>query len=430
MTGELWKRPSSVVVATAVAVVGYFAARGQLVVGAPARPAAAGRAATLPAGPNPAGPAPVGDAAQRPPTGPVPPTVVKASAGGRSMVEPRALVRGRVYDRNGFRIVGAEIAPFGAGLAKGHTGADGEFALDLPVPPPPLLVQAPGCRALWFQPQAGAPDPCCVQLPPAAPWDQPETMPPQPVAGLFGEGVVFGADGRPLAGAFVTALGGAAWTETDELGRYTLALPGGTARLLVHAPTAAAEGAGVALLAGPLQLPRAKGRFPVPDLHAQPAAALRGTLRDGTGNPVAGAALRVSGAGLQRVVETGMSGWFRLGGLLPGRYEVQPLGHRGALGRRQQVLLDQASVDCELQLVAAYERRVRVVDTRGEPCGGVHIAAAFDGERCSVATADADGWAALQLVDGAVEFEVRDDAAKACAVQHYDAEQGRLVVTP
>ena len=33
-----------------------------------------------------------------------------------------------------------------------------------------------------------------------------------------------------------------------------------------------------------------------------------------------------------------------------------------------------------------------------------HWAAAFDGERCSVATADADGWAALQLVDGAVEL--------------------------
>jgi hypothetical protein len=425
MTGELWKRPSSVVVATAVAVVGYFAARGQLVVGAPLRPVAVGQTGSVPAG-TPR----VGETARAPSPGPVPPTVVRASAGGRSLLEPRALVRGRVYDRSGFRIVGAEIAPFGEGLAKGHTGADGEFALDLPVPPPPLLVQAPGCRALWFQPQAGAPEPCCVQLPPAAPWDQPEPAPALPVAGLFGEGLVFGADGRPLVGAFVTALGGAAWTETDELGRFTLALPSGTASLLVHAPSAAADGAGAALRAAPLQLPRAKGRFPVPDLHAVPAAALRGTLRDGGGNPVAGAALRVSGAGLQRVVETGMSGLFRLGGLLPGRYEVQPLGHRGALGRRQEVVLDRPLVDCEMQLVAAHERRVRVVDTHGEPCGGVHIAAAFDGERCSVATADADGWAALQLVDGAVEFEVRDDAARACAVQHYDVEQGRLVVTP
>lgn len=419
MPGELWKRPSAVVVATAIAVVGFFAARGRLAVSeTPAQATAkTGRSGSSKPGAQPA------PTTVNPPT-----TVVKANAGGRSIAQPRALVRGRVYDRAGFRIVGADVVPAGEGMPKAHTGADGEFAIDLPVPSPALLVSAPGCQPQWWLPRDGDPGPMCVQLAPAAPWDRPGPPPARVAGGLFGAGQVLGVEGRPLAGALVTAVGGAAWARTDELGRFTVALPGREARLLVHAPEAAADGCGLAVLGEPLVLPRDQGVFPVADLRAEPASALRGTLRDSGGNPVAGAVVKVTGAGWQRTVETGMSGWFRLGGLLPGRYEVQPLGHRGEFGRRREVLVDAPHVDCELQLVPAIEQRVQVVDERGGHCAGVHVAAMFDGERCGVATADGEGWAALRLVAGGAEFEVRDGEAQVWAVRRYDADSARLVV--
>lgn len=404
MSGDLWKRPSVVVVGTAVVIVVAFAWRGDLAVQPPAAK---------------------NDVAkhQPPERGPV---VVRPDRPARPRAEAPTKLQGRVFDTMGFLVVGAEVLARGADPVR--TDADGVFRVEVAEANTPLFVRARGHRSQWLMPGTGSPDGLLVQLAPAAPWDTEPAAPAAAPFRLFGEGVVRDAEGKPLAGAFVTAAGSGVWSRTDEIGRYSLPLPSATPTLLVHCPDSSCEGRGQAVRSEPLQLGRERGIVPLPELVAAPASALRGTLRDGRGNPLVGVPLQVRGEGLSRVVESGLSGMFRLAGLSPGRYEVAPVGYRGALGVRQEVVVDRGFVDCELQLQTTSEQRVQVLDEHGTPVKGAYVAVGFDGERRGVTRVDGEGWTAVQL-GGQPSFEVRAaDGHVELPVRSFEATTGRLVV--
>jgi hypothetical protein len=410
MSAELWKRPSIVVVLTAVTVVSVFAARGDL--GLASHPFAEPVVVAV-------APAPSGSSRA--------PVVVKPEHSGRPRAEVPRAVRGRVFDAMGFLVVGAEV--LAAGQSATRTDADGTFSAQVATSNTPLLVRAQGYRSQWVVPSVGSPDGLLVQLSPAAPWDDVPAEPHPAESTLTGEGVVRGFDGKPLAGALVTVVGSDAWSRTDEIGRYVLPLSSSTPTLVVHHPDGTGDGRGQAVRSEPLKFERKNGMVPLPELVASLGSALRGTLRDGQGNPVVGVPLQVRGEGLCRVIESGISGMFRLAGLLPGRYEIQPIGYRGALGQKQEVVVDHPFVDCEVHLQTASEQRVQVLDERGEPMRRAYVATSFDGERRSIAQADGEGWASVRVATNDAQFEVRGaDHYEAMSVRRYDADRSRLVV--
>jgi len=410
MLGDLWKRPSVIVVATTFAVLGTFVLRGDLSLQDQSPQAVLPPAAAVPELPAP-----------------VAPVVVKAT----KEVRPRASReqswwKGRIYDTSGFLVMGAQVLAGEQVLAL--SGPEGEFVCQLANEFQPLLVQAPGYRPQWVLPALHAPDAQVVQLVPAAPWDRIAEAPDASVP-LRGEGMVFAGDGRPLAGAYVTAAGSDRWVRTDEFGRYRLALPSRQSVLVVHQPESSGDGGGFAVRSAPLELPRESGLVPLPDLTAVPGLALRGVLRDAKGTPLAGATLQIRGEGISRTVESGMSGLFRLSGLLRGSYEVQPVGYRGQLGGKQRVLVDELNGECDVQLVAVSERRLLVVDEAGAPRPGAYVANSWAGERRSLAVTDAEGVVAVAAVPSASVWEVREGPEfVALRVQQFDEEGGRLVV--
>ena len=408
MLADLWKRPSLVVVLSAAVVISVFAARGDLRLAPVAT--LAQRTASAPDAPAARGP-----------------VVVRPERSGRVREEAPWSLQGRVFDTMGFLVVGAEIvAP---GQESVRTDADGVFSVQTANAGTPLLVRSRGHRSTWVLPQPGLPDALLVQLEPAAPWDEEPTMPVRPASTLTGEGTVRGVDGKPLVGAFVSALGSNAWSRTDAIGRYSLPLPSSPTTLLVHHPDASGEGRGLVARSEPLQWDRTTGLVPLPELQTSLGSALRGTLRDGRGNPVVGVPVQVRGEGLLRNLESGISGMFRLAGLLPGRYEIRAFGGRGALGHRQEVVVDQAFVDCDVQLQPTEERRVQVLSEQGHPVAGAYVAMAFEGERRSVTQVDGDGQAAIRVATNEPEFEVRAaDGAAAMSVRSYEVATGKLVV--
>ena len=114
---------------------------------------------------------------------------------------------------------------------------------------------------------------------------------------------------------------------------------------------------------------------------------------------------------------------------MPGRYQVRALAFRGSVGDVQEIELGSSTiVDCDLQLLATDDRRLRVLDERGSPVGGVYVAASVGGHRCGIAQADANGWAAVPV---AVEthFDVRTPQDFApLLVRRFDSEPRTLIV--
>lgn len=403
MLGEWTKRPSLLVCVWTLVVVAAFVLRGDLRLSPAAGP--------QPADATPA-PAPARDE----------PIVVRRPAAARTA--PAVVRRGRVFDALGFLVVGAEVLPMARPAVR--TDADGGFTLEHHDGLADALVRAEGLRPAWLRSSAGSPDPLVLQLEPAAPWDQPPTpLSPAPV--LFGEGHLRRADGTVLAGAFVTAAGTGLWSRSDEHGRYVLPLAAASATLLLHDPGSGSD-SGLAADGVPFLAPRAQGRVPLPDVVAAPAASIRGIVRDPAGSPVAGVPVQVRGPLLQRVVETGNGGAFRLGGLLPGPYELTPLAYRGAFGRAHALGVAGGAVDVDLQLVAAAEARLRVVDEQGHPAVGVYVTASVGGLRRGIAMADGDGAVDLPVAAGA-EFEVRlPPHFGPLPVRRFDAAPPTLVV--
>jgi hypothetical protein len=316
-------------------------------------------------------------------------------------------LRGRVFDGLGFLVTGAEVAALDGSAPSVRSGADGCFAIDLPGAGPfDLRVRNDGFRTQLLRlPAAG--DPAIVRLEPSAPWDSPLPAPLPPPSLLTGEGFVRDEAGKPVAHARIAVAETGATAHADDVGRYRIDMPVAGATLV-----ASAEGSddrGLCARSDLVVLPKAQGLQPLPDLVLRTAAAIRGTVRDGKGQPITGVPLQLSGDGCVRTVESGADGVFHIAGLSAGRYELTPAAWRGCLGGNQVVELNQPIVDCDLRLSASAPRRLRVVDEQGSPLLQAIVAVAFAGVRASVARADADGFVALPeapAVEGT--FEVRD----------------------
>jgi hypothetical protein len=394
-------RPSVLVVTWTALVVGVFVWRGDL------------RVAPAAAAPPPA------------PLAARAPNVVKAPARAAPR-SPLLARRGRIFDALGFLVVGAEVVPMHRPALR--TDGDGAFVLELAAgDATDLLVRAEGQRPLWVRASEGSPDVLALQLAPMAPWDAlPEPPPSLPT--LRGEGTARTGDGQPLAGAFVFTSGSGTWVRCDDIGRFAATLATPTSTLFVHAPFGGVGGHGFAGASEPLVSERTRGVVPVPDVVAAPALAIRGVVRDAHGEPVVGNPVEVVGASLRRVVDTGGGGQFAVGGLPAGTYVARPFAFRGDLGVATEVNLRDGAVDVDLQLVAADEVRLRVVDERGGPVAGVYVASSIGGTRRGVAQADADGYAAVP-VGAATEFDVRAaEHFTPVTVRRYQPEPATIVV--
>ncbi len=404
MAGERTKRPTTVLAAWTVLLLTAFVVRGDLTIAAPA--------ASAPQSVRPTGP-----------------IVVKAES-ARLPVRSSISCRGRVLDALGFLVVGAEVETADRGIER--TDADGEFRLDVAEGSfVDVLVRAKGLQSRRLRVSPSTPNPVLVQLRPSAPWDL-EPAPLPAASRLLGEGTVRTQGGEPVAGAWVTAVGGDAWSRTDEFGRYVLSLPQSPVTLVVHQPDGSGETPGLVARSEPIDIARTDGRVPLPEVVATRAGVIRGVVRNPRGEPVEGVPVQVQGEGIARVFETGAGGAFRLGGLHPGRYVVRPFAFRGALGAPQDVVLADAVVDCDLRMQSAAERRLRLLNERGAPVAHALVAAEFAGERSAVAETDADGWAALVVAEAAapsVEFEVRaGEALAAVEVRRFESDSATLVV--
>jgi hypothetical protein len=234
----------------------------------------------------------------------------------------------------------------------------------------------------------GAGDPVVFALEPQAPWDPaPAVAPVTAPSGFTGEGFVGDAAGKPVAGALVVVTETGACARTDDIGRYRIELPAsGPATLLVHDP----EG-GNGLRAEPKEFTRRKGLEPLSPLTAVRGALIRGTVRDASGQPLAGVPLLLRGQGLQRSFLTGTDGVFRMAGLLAGSYQLLACAWRGAVADVHKVQVDAAVVDCDLRLEAVAPRHLRVVDEAGKAVPRAFVATTFHGGRRGVAQADQEG---------------------------------------
>lgn len=413
-TRERLPKPSLPLAVWGVLLVGFFVVRGDLRIAAadPLDAAASPRPSNLPIAP---------------PT--VAPVVVKAERGKHRANAPMQTCRGRVIDALGFLVVGAEVQANGTAA---RTDADGRFQLEVVHGQPlDVLVRSEGLQARRVRVWPTSPDPLVLQLPPAAPWDGEPAALPAP-SRLQGEGLVRTENGSPAAFAWVTAIGGDAWSRADEIGRYTLPLPGPQVTLFVHQPDAVGTAHGLAARSESIDVGRTEGVVPLPELVATAAAAIRGVVRDPRGTPIDGVPVQLRGPGITRVLETGPGGAFHVGGLQAGKYTVRPFAFRGALGTPTEITLADAVVDCDLHLQSAEERRLRLLDRRGEPVSRAYVATGIAGERSSVAQTDAAGWTAVVMCEadrGGVEFEVRTGPDhEAAAVHHYDAGSATLVV--
>ncbi len=411
MAREIWRRPSLVVVSWSIVLLLAFVVSGDLRIDAKTEPDVGRRVLR--------NEQPVNEQ----------PVIVRPERASRLPAVRTSLRKGRVFDAMGFLVVGAEVTT--TDRAAERTDADGEFRLELPEDRlTHVLVRAKGQRSVWFCTAAVSPGPLVVQLAPRAPWDEEPSPLPTIEAPMRGEGLVRTADGTPVVGAFVTAMGGEFWSRTDEFGRYVLPLTSKTATLLVHHPDGGPEQRGLAARLDDVAMSRSQGVVPLPEVVAEVAGTIRGTVRDGHGLPVAGVPVEVRGEGFRRVFETGIGGIFRLAGLLPGRYQVIPFAFRGAIGQAQDIALDRSVVDCDLHLQNAEERRLRVLDERGSPVGGAFVAASVAGQRRSMTQADAEGWAAVPVA-ATTQFDVR--AAETYApfvVRRFDEPATLIVALP
>ncbi|MCA8964806.1 MAG: carboxypeptidase regulatory-like domain-containing protein [Planctomycetes bacterium] len=415
MSDRAWQRPSLVVVGAATLWLGVFAATGHLRLDPEPAEVGANRSAQA--------------STEQAPE----PTVVHV--GRPAPVAPRLQVRGTVLDAAGFLIAGAEVG--GPQTEPVRTDAAGQFVLSLPSPPPQsrgvgafdVLLSANGQRPQWVRGSLLAPDRQVFRMAPSAPWDERPQPQHEAAPQLFGEGSVRGADGSPLAGAYVTVKDSGVWAQTDEIGRYTLPLPDRACVIVVHHPEAGGDGHGLAVRSEPFKPQRSQGIVPLPELIAEPASMLRGRVADSSGAPLTGVPVEVSGEGIRRVLESGMSGIFRVAGLLPGRYEVRPFPFRGAFGRPTTVALEEGVTECNVGMDSVTERRIRVLDERGHPVAKAHVASAIDGERCAVAVADQEGYASLRVAPSRTDWEVRStDTLQALPVREFQAEAGAVVV--
>lgn len=256
------------------------------------------------------------------------PIEVTRGAALEIVLEPGAVVRGRVEATDGRPLPGATVrARLDEGLPSGgdddlrrqpreaeaHSDERGDFELTgLPAGSLTLEATAVGYRTAR---RIG------VQVEPGA--ETPETLfTLAPAAGVRGR--VLLPEGGPASGARVTAVLGdqqsagddVASTVADDDGAFELAgLPIGEALILAERDGYAAAGAAVDLRSGDQRI----------ELTLRPGLTLAGQVTDGRGEPVSGALVEVAGAPPFPARSSGTSrpdGSFHLGGLIPGSHRL------------------------------------------------------------------------------------------------------------
>jgi hypothetical protein len=360
------------------------------------------------------------------------PEVVAAKEPHASRPKPSTVVEGVVLDALGFRMVGAEVGVRGCS-ERARTDADGQFRFELESQGPLWLqASANGFGTLQREVHPAAGDLVVFALEPQAPWDAVVPVPPVPPvaapADFAGEGFVRDSNGKAVAGALVVVAESGACSRTDEIGSYRVPLPAaGATTLVVHDPDGE-NGAGRSARSEPQEFSRRRGLTPLPELVAMRGTAIRGTLRDGNGRPLAGVPLVLRGQGLQRSFLSGTDGAFRIAGLLAGSYRLLACAFRGAVAAVHDIDVTAPVVDCDLRLEATAPRHLRVVDENGKPVPRAFVATTFLGSRRAVGQADQAGAVDLPAAQQSpAEYEVRS------AVDHRElkvrkVDQGGVLV--
>lgn len=338
-------------------------------------------------------------------------------------------VSGRVVDRMGFPVVSARVRVAGEGGEPVTTDARGRFRLTVSgAVHKRLRIEAPG-RHDPVEVQ-GSVDELAVVLQDALPWETgaPTTVADQPKGLLVGEGWVKDHDGRRVAGARVTVRETGATALTDENGQYVMPLTDGPYTLVAY------DGEGGVATSRTMTPPRPQGKVPLPELQLESGPTLRGRLISAEGEPLADAALRVETGGIQRVARTEQGGWFTIAGLVPGECELIVLPHRGHLGTRVPLVIEQDANLNEVVVQRPQQEplRLSVVDAIGSAQPFCHVVAEqLGGLTRAYGQADAEGVVTLRgLGQGGIEFEVRDPALQPLAVTGFDEARRTLVVTP
>jgi len=233
-------------------------------------------------------------------------------------LEPPVALSGVVRDPAGGRVAGARVVVLparrdGVGAAPPEetpavpTSADGSFQ---------VAGLAPGLHTIRVE--AAGRHPVERRLVPV-PHDGPLALVLEPLGNLAG--VAVNEDGRPAAGARIVAASRdhAARAVADAGGRFTLALPAGSYRVVA----ALDDRAGAA---GPLAVAAGDGANAV-RLALGPGASIDGAaLEAGSGRPLEGAwvalALHATGEVVARAAADA-AGAFRIHGLAPGAYDLR-----------------------------------------------------------------------------------------------------------
>ncbi len=322
-------------------------------------------------------------------------------------VRPRAVVHGTVVDAVRQPVAAADVvfAPFAAGLGDGpmrqivaRTGADGSFVLPLE------RGGHVGAERAGFAPA----EPHLVVITAAG-----EPKRERIELTLLGrdarvDGIVVDAGNRAVAGAWIELqpatrrpgglLAVPNQVRSDEQGRFTAGplRPGPTGYVAKAPGHGLAIGTFEASVDHPAEL-----RIGLP-----PACHLRGAVSSPSGQPIAGAAVRVvlAGAPTPLHATTDDQGTFRFADLPPGRLDAS-VEHAGLRATRTFVL-DPAEPQhwiCVLGADADAAARLRglLLDTAGLPLAGWHVRATWSGGRAERARTGADGSFDLAAVDPA-----------------------------
>lgn len=220
---------------------------------------------------------------------------------------------------------------------------------------------------------------------------------------LSGEGYVHGRDGKPVAGAAVTALATGDTALTNELGCYLIPL-----RTPVTTLVAWHESSGCAVIEA-VKPAQEQGLVSLGVTKLVEGASVSASLQLPDGTPASDVAVVLRREGFLRRVVTDASGSFRIAGLVAADYQLEALPAHGALGVTLPVRIESSGRLQEVRLVAERPWRVRVVDRVREPRKGAYVVGADSGARRAWAQTDGGGIAVLRglAAEGATVTEVR-----------------------
>lgn len=345
--------------------------------------------------------------------------------------EPRptySVMVGRVIDRLGWPVVGAEITVPGQDGVRAVSDADGRFEITVAgAIHRTLRVEARGRHEA--EQVRGSLDELVVVMQDAAPWARERDVLRRFDGDglLIGEGFVKDVAGSSVARARVVVRGTPAGVLSDPVGRYTIPLPTGPSSVVAF------DTNGRVAASAPMSHARNQGKVPLPDLVLRDGITLRGRLVDDDGAPCGGATLVLDNDGVTRRSSTDESGGFAIAGLIAGDSHLTVLPHAGhlSLERRLAIDADTDLGDLVFERASQVPMRLTVVDGEHRPIAHAHVVAEQTSWRRAYGQANEFGQVCLAgLGSGPIEFEVRSDESKPLAVVGWDAVERELVVSP